>query len=413
MSRLAKRMILVSVLVGACAAPERSIGVRSSSPADPTPQFDVSSFVVAPVSLDWQQHARDLVSANNFSPLAAGRIYAALSAAEYRAVMAFDDADDDGTIPAQGVGAGGRSALESHRGAVAGASAQVLKFFFPAAASNLEQLVQSEANAGPGNVHPDFTRGLAIGRGIGDAVVQRAKNDHFTAPFAGTIPRGPGLWIANGPPAGATLSGMTRYFLTSADQFRPPPPPVFGSPDYLAALQEIRTISDTRTAEQRAIALQWNYGTGSFTAPGYWDLVTADYIQTYGLDERAAAHAFALTTTAMMDAFIGCWEAKYHYWFIRPPQADPLITVVFPVPNHPSYPSGHSCASAAAGTVLSYLFPDRSTEVAGWVTQAGLSRMYAGIHYRFDIDAGQTLGRNVGNLAMSIDQSGGLLAALR
>jgi membrane-associated phospholipid phosphatase len=114
-----------------------------------------------------------------------------------------------------------------------------------------------------------------------------------------------------------------------------------------------------------------------------------------------------------MDAFNGCFDAKYAYWYIRPPQADPLITVVFPVPNHPSYPSGHSCASAAAATVLSYLFPDRAAEVSGWVEQASVSRMYAGIHYRFDVEAGQTLGNNVGNLAVSIDRSAGLLAALR
>lgn len=145
-----------------------------------------------------------------------------------------------------------------------------------------------------------------------------------------------------------------------------PPPPTFGSQDFLTGLQEIRTISDTRTAEQRTLALQWNYGTGTFTPPGYWDQVTANYIEAYGLDERAAAHAFALTTAAMMDAFIGCFEAKYVYWFIRPPQADP-----------------------------------------------GLSRMYAGIHYRFDIDAGQALGNNVGRLAVSIDRSSGLLAALQ
>jgi membrane-associated phospholipid phosphatase len=363
--------------------------------------------------LEWQQQARDLAGTNVLNPLAAGRLYAALSVAEYRAVMAIDDVDQDGVIPDEGIGAGGRAALEAHRGAVAGASAQVLAFFFPAAAASFEQLVQSEADAGPGNVHPAFTRGVSIGRAVGDEVVERARNDHFTVPFTGSIPVGPGLWIPAGPPAGATLSGMTRYFLTSADEFRPPPPPVFGSQAYLTALQEIRTISDTRTADQRAIALQWNYGNGTFTPPGYWDLVTANYIQTHGLDERAAVHAFALTTTAMMDAFIGCFEAKYHYWFIRPAQADPMITTVFPTPNHPSYPSGHSCASASAAAVLSYLFPDRADEVAGFVVDAGLSRMYAGIHYRFDIDAGQALGGNVGNLAVNVDRNSGLLAALR
>jgi membrane-associated phospholipid phosphatase len=412
MSGLWTRLMFgTAIVVTACSERPTAPLISRSLPTGAS--RSVSSFDLSPATLDWQQQARDLAGANNLSPLAAGRVYAALSAAEYRAVMAIDDVDEDGTIPSEGLGAGGRSALEANRGAVAGASAEVLTFFFPKSAATFDQLVRTEADAQPGNVHPQFTRGLAIGRGIGDAVVDRAKGDHFTAPFTGTIPVGPGMWIANGPPAGATLSGMTRYFLTSADQFRPPPPPAFGSPEFLAALQEIRTLSDTRTLEQQALANQWNYPTGSFTPPGYWDMVTSNYVQAHGLDERGAAHAFALTNTAVMDAFVGCFDAKYHYLFIRPPQADHVITTVFPVPNHPSYPSGHSCASAAAARVLSYLFPDRADEVTGWVEDAGISRMYAGIHYRFDIDAGATLGNNVGNLAVSVDRSSGLLAALR
>lgn len=413
MSGFAKFVSSTTVVVMVMACSEQEIGPTASRLLPTSVSRSVSSFDVSPASLDWQQRARDLVGTNRLSPLAAARLYAALSVAEYRAVSAIDDEDQDGTIPAEGLGAGGRSALEAHRGAVAGASAQVLAFFFPSSSAASEQLVQDEANTGPGNVHPEFTRGLGIGRVIGDAVVERTRNDHFTVPFTGTIPTGTGLWIPKGPPIGATLSGMTRYFMSSADQFRPPLPPTFGGTDYLTQLQEIRNISDTRTDEQRRIALQWDYPAGTFTPPGYWDMVTASYIASHGLDERAATHAFAMTTAAMMDAFIGCWDAKYWYLMIRPPQADPLITLVLPLPNHPSYPSGHSCASAAAATVLSYIFPDRSDEVAGWVTEAGLSRMYAGIHYRFDIDAGQRLGRDVGNLAIAIDKNSGLLAALQ
>jgi membrane-associated phospholipid phosphatase len=361
-------------------------------------------------SLDWQQSARDLVGANKLSPLAAARVYAALSVAEYAAVTAVGG--DDGRHSRR-FKSNGRSGHEALRGAVAGASAQVLTFLFPAAAPTLEQLVQTEGADAAGNVHPAFTRGVAMGRVAGDAIVERTKNDNFTVPFTGTIPTGPGLWISNGPPVGATFSGVTPYLLRSADQFRPPPPPALGSPAYLDALHEIRGISDTRTDDQRTVALQWNYGTGTFTPPGFWDLATANYVQAYGLDERAAAHAFAMTTAAMVDAFIGCFDAKYHYLMIRPPQADPMITLVFPLPNHPSYPSAHSCASAAAGTVLSHLFPDRASEVGGWVTQAGLSRMYAGIHYQFDIDAGQTLGNSVGRLAIEGDREHRPLVAKR
>ena len=377
-----------------------------------TANREASGFVLEPVSLVWQQQARALVAANNLSPLAAARVYAALSVAQYRAVMAIGDVDDDGAIPENGVGAGGRSALEGHRGAVARASAQVLSFFFQGAANTLEQLVASEGATGPGNEHPAFTRGAAIGRAVGDAMVERTKADHFTVPWTGTVPVGPGKWIANGTPVGGTFGNVTPYLLMSSAQFRPPPPPTFGSAEYLAALQEIRTISDTRTPEQRAIAIYWNFPAGTFTPMGYWNNVAADYVRAYSLDERAATHTFALMHAAMMDAQIACWDAKYTYWFIRPPQADKAITLTFALPNHPSYPSGHSCGSAAAATVLSYLFPDRTTELANWVTEAGLSRIYAGIHYRFDIDAGRTLGNRVGEWAIGLDRGPGLLAAI-
>jgi len=373
----------------------------------------VSAVQVTPSSPGWQEQARALVAGNNLSSIAASRVYAALSVAQYRAVMATDDPDSDGALTANGVGAGGRSALEAHRGAVAGASAQVLTFFFPAAAASLEQRLQEEGEAGPGNVHPHFTRGVEIGRSAGDALVERARNDRFTAPWTGSVPVGPGLWIANGPPSGPTFGGVKAYLLASGDQFRSPLPPAFGSPAFVTDLNEIKTLSATRTPAQLASAFYWNFPTGTFTAPGYWNLTAANYIDVFGLDERAATHAFALLHAAIMDALIGCWDSKYYYWMLRPIHADPTITLTFALPNHPSYPSGHSCGSAAAARVLSYLFPQRTAELDAWVTEAGLSRMYAGIHYRFDITAGQNLGRAVAGWAIGLDQSPGLLAAIR
>jgi membrane-associated phospholipid phosphatase len=391
-------LMAAAVVSVSCADPSTS--PSTSGAATTSASRGVSDFV-APASIGWQEQARTLVGANNLSPLAAERVYAALSVAQYRAVSAIDDSDTDGLLPENGVGAGGRSALEAHRGAVAGASAQVLSFFFPAAAASLEQRVETEGNATPGDVNPHFTAGLATGRSVGDNMVARLRADHFTAPFTGTVPVGSGFWIAHGPPAGATLGGVTPYFLTSGDQFRPAPPPAFGSAAYLNDLHEIRTISDNRTAPQLATALYWNFPTGTFTPPGYWDLVASNYIVANALDERAATRTFALTNAAGMDALIGCFDAKYTYWMIRPPQADAGIVTTFPVPNHPSYPSAHSCVSAAAATVLGSLFPDRTTELNGWVTDAGLSRMYAGIHYRFDITAGRNLGEAVGQWALA------------
>jgi len=355
---------------------------------------------VAPSSVGWQEQARTLAAAANMSPLAATRVYAALSVAEFRAMVAIPDPEITDGLPVHGIGSGGRRVLEAHRGAVAGASARVLSFFFPGAAGSLEQRVRAEGEAGPGNVHPQFARGVAIGQSVGEAMVERVKADRFTTPWTGTVPTGPGRWVANGPPAGATFGGVTPYFLESGSQFRSPPPPAFDSPSFLAATSEIRALAIARTPAQTASALYWNFPTGTFTPPGYWNLVAADYVKAYRLDERGATYTFALVNAAMMDALIGCWEAKYYYWTIRPSQVDPLITLTFGLPNHPSYPSGHSCVSAAAATVLGHLFPERRSEVETWVTEGGLSRMYAGIHYRFDIDAGRELGVAVGQWAI-------------
>jgi membrane-associated phospholipid phosphatase len=395
-------MVLAAAAVTACSADHSFAPVHAS-----TARF--ASDVVAPSSVGWQEQARTLAAGANMSPLAASRVYAAVGVAQYRAVLQIDETDTDGVLPEHGIGAGGRSALEAQRGAVAGASATVLGFLFPAAAPNMEARVEAEGNAGPGNVHPQFKRGVAVGRAAGAAMVDRLKADRFTTPWTGTVPTGPGMWIANGPPAGATFGGVTPYFMTSGAQFRSVPPPAFGSAAFNTDLAEITTLSVNRTDAQRASALYWNLPTGTPTPVGYWTSVAGSYIASRNMDERAATHVFALTNAAMMDALIGCWEAKYHYWTIRPSQANAGITLTFALPNHPSYPSGHSCVSAAAATVLADFFPERTTELQSWVTEAGLSRMYAGIHYRFDITAGQDLGKAVAQ--WSIDHEGALLVA--
>ncbi|HSL68828.1 MAG TPA: vanadium-dependent haloperoxidase [Longimicrobiales bacterium] len=359
----------------------------------------------------WQEEARTQVAAHNLSPLAAGRVFALLGVAQYAAIVALEEPnDDEGVLPEFGYGPGGRRRFELQRGALAGASAQVLKFFFPNAASAIDQRFQVEQAAAAGE---QFGRGLQVGTDVANQLIARAQADHFTDPWTGTVPTGPGKWVNNGTPAGATFGNVTPYLLTTNDQFRPAPPPEFGSADYLAALQEIRTLSDGRTAEQLAIANFWSFPTGTFTPLGYWNQVAGMYSERYRLNERATAHVFALTHAAAYDAQIGCWDAKYYYWFIRPSQADPAITLPIGLPNHPSYPSGHSCNSAAATTVLAHFFPNEQTELEGWLHEAGASRMYAGIHYRFDIDAGKALGISVGQLALDIDQNGGLLSALR
>jgi membrane-associated phospholipid phosphatase len=109
---------------------------------------------------------------------------------------------------------------------------------------------------------------------------------------------------------------------------------------------------------------------------------------------------------AGFDVLNACFDAKLAYYLIRPTQADPFIKLPVGLPNHPSYPSGHSCITAAYATVLAAAFPDERSRLDAMVEEAGLSRMYAGLHYRFDCVVGQQLGRQVAEYVMRVTAGG-------
>lgn len=74
---------------------------------------------------------------------------------------------------------------------------------------------------------------------------------------------------------------------------------------------------------------------------------------------------------------------------------------LFPPPNHPSYPAAHGCYSTAAATVLADVFPQDKERLLALAKEAAEARVWAGIHYRFDIDAGQEIGRKIGEKVLS------------
>ncbi len=399
----ARLVILLSLLAAVSACTDRApaptgLGISASRTGVP--------FGAGLASPAWQAvaGARAIGSTppvGSLNPLQSAHAYALLGVAQYLAVQDADAA----------VGSDGRSQFEAERGAVAGASAAVLAYLVPGSTQAFEDLVTAQGGAGPGQPQPWFARGEAIGREVGAGIVARARADHFGLPLNPAPPVGPQYWTSNSPTApvaGGDMPGVTTWFLTSANQFRPGPPPAFGSAEFLAALGEIRTISDTRTAAQIQTAAYWALNAGTITAAGFWLQVATDDINAHGLSEREATHVYALTSAAMFDAGIGCWDAKLFYWLVRPWKADPLITTTAAVgkPNHPSYPSGHSCVSASGAEVLSTFFPEERDRLSAMVTEAGLSRMYGGIHYRFDIAAGQALGRDVAHFAIAEDATG-------
>lgn len=339
-----------------------------------------------PASITWNQIARDYLAGLSVKPnqQAALRMFAYLSLAQYRAVLATsgDHHEEFAAHP-------------SARGAVAGASAAILEYVFPAGTATFEADVASQEGS------KQFAAGEALGRSIGANVVASAKTDHFDAVWTGTVPVGPGLWTGTNPLL-PLLGQMRPFYMSAGSEFRPPAPPAFGSPEFLAALAEIRHLSDTRTPEQLAIAQKWAGSTGSLVS-GLWNTMVSDEITGHQLGEKQASHVLMLTNTAAMDANIACHDGKYTYWFIRPFQADPMITTPIGRPNHPSYPSNHACVSGTFGYVLGALFPTEKAMWAATANEAAESRLYAGIHYRFDKDAGLNIARQVSALALMLD----------
>ena len=423
-ARRSFQILLVLAVPALSACADRVTDPASSLTLSSSSASALRSFPTELATVGWQAQGRSLVASHGaaVSPIVATRIYALLGVAQYGAVVdAGKQLDADGILSGDGFGDGGRRRFEAERGAIAAASARILSYLFPDAATALAQRVSDEGKAGPGGLHPFFTRGRDIGEAFGDVMIAWAQNDGFSGPWTGTIPVGPGFWRRNlgtpvPPIAGPQFGAMTPYFLTSPGQFHPPPAPAFGSPAFLTDLAEVSAISAARTPAQLATAVFWNLPPGTFSALGYWDALASQYIVDHRLDERGAAHVFALTNAAGMDAIIGCWEAKFTDFYIRPYQVDQTnypITTPIGQPNHPSYPSGHSCVSAAAAAVIASFFPEHTATLEAQVAEAGLSRILGGIHYRFDITAGQALGRAVAEVALAYDHANGLLAAVR
>ena len=336
-------------------------------------------------SLAWNQSARDLIVARGLSnPGSEARILTYLSVAQNNAIVTAEDTKD-------------RGSHASPAAAAAGASLVVLKSFFPLDAALLDGKLaaQRAATAWPGEQQKDFAAGEAVGRAIGALVVAYAATDRVGLTAAPVNPGGPGKWTGVNTARGNY--GARTFALLSGDQFRPGPPPAFGSPAFNEALAEVRALSDNLTPAQLAIAQLWNA-----RGPAYMNSVAAELIVSHHSSEREAARVLALANMAAFDVLNACFDAKLAYYLIRPSQADPQIHLPIGLPNHPSYPSGHSCITAAYGTVLASAFPDETNRLDAMVEEAGVSRMYAGLHYRFDCDVGHVLGRQVAEWVLHV-----------
>jgi hypothetical protein len=256
-------------------------------------------------------------------------------------------------------------------------------------------------------------RALAA-RNMGDDIARRVIAWAPTLVMVGastvTIPKGPGMWYSapGVPPIGLPMAKSRTYLLDSSSQFRPGPPPAFGSTEWNAAMDEVRRVARERTPEQTKIAQKWNAG----DPWAVWNQTASDVIARNRMSEADAVRVLAVLNAAATDAAIACFDAKYFYWSIRPSQADTTLKLADDVglPNFPSYPSGHACSAGAFDAVLGHYFPKQRTEFTVTAEEQAMSRLYGGIHYRFDNDGGLALGRRVARYDIEREKRGGLNA---
>jgi hypothetical protein len=252
---------------------------------------------------------------------------------------------------------------------------------------------------------------------------------------------------------GAAWERVRPFALASSSQYRPGPPARFGTAEYEEQARRIVEVQAALSEEQKAIAEYWNDGPGTDLPPGHW-LRFALYVAARdGHTDDDDVRLFFALAAALSDAAIAAWDAKRAYdserpitavrylmngqtiqgygplgplGGLRPIQGEswlPYQAIAFPTPPFPEHVSGHSTFSAAAAEVLrqftgSDAFGARTIVAAhsmkieaglptsdvalAWATftaaaeQAGISRIYGGIHFDKANTAGQALGRQVG-----------------
>jgi hypothetical protein len=276
--------------------------------------------------------------------------------------------------------------------------------------------------------------GVRFGERVARAVLADRTHDGAAArPPTFTPQPGPGEYQLTPPafaPAGFTQTAhVTPFVLRSARQFRPAPPPALSSPRYAADFNEVRSLgelnSSTRTPDQTAIGRFWG------AAPIWivWNQIADQAAASMGSSLEQNARLFALLDTTLADGAIALYDAKYadHRW--RPitaitaadqgdtdTVADPAWVPLANTANDPSYPGAHAEFSQAAATVLQDVFEtdaftfslsnatvgitrsfDSFSQAAD---EASASRIFAGQHFRYDEDAGQTLGGQVASFVL-------------
>jgi hypothetical protein len=280
---------------------------------------------------------------------------------------------------------------------------------------------------------------------ISSAVLKWSKSDNYAQTRSASryeVTNSSGRWVPTPESYASALEPHWReirpFVLDSASQCKPGAPPVFtmdrGSV-YLNSLMEVKTIVDSLNADQKHIADFWDdnpfkmnvvghvmFASKKFSPAGHWMNIVGIAANRAEADFPTTVSAYTYTAIALFDAFISCWDEKFRSNYIRPETAiNKYIAIEWrpyiETPPFPSYTSGHSTISAAAAEVMTSFFGDdmsftdtsllefgiANREIKSFrkaAQEASNSRLYGGIHYRFDLDSGNVAGAKVGQLVV-------------
>jgi hypothetical protein len=364
---------------------------------------------------DWDATGSQAFTAAALTPAEGHVIFGYVAIAVYDAVTAVRGGSRPFAIHAHA------HSGASAEAAVASAAHRVLSHYLPAQAPTIldPALTTSLAAIPDGHAKTD---GITIGHHVATALISLRAHDGFRASLTYTPPDPPtpGAWLptATTPPIGTYLGRMQPFTLTSADQFRPDGPPDLHSRTWARDYNEVKQIgsssSTTRTPEQTLAARFWAEPPVQQTRGAL-----RRFIHDHGLDVTQAARFMAMASVTYADAMIACFEAKYHFAFWRPITAiragdtdgntataadtawSPLLAAT---PNHPEYPSAHSCVTPAGAQVIArFLGTDRIDLTIPSLTGLGdrhyatvedltrevtAARIWGGIHYRTAVQDG-------------------------
>ena len=285
------------------------------------------------------------------------------------------------------------------------------------------------------------TDGIAWGEHVAQLVLEKISTAGYNKPVPGKYSSDePGKWretpAAFRPPLLPFWGRVTPFVLKSQDQFRCPPPESLGSEAYAAELAFVAkkgARDNTDRSEYETLSTPfWNDDLGTSTPPGHWNMIAEDLARRKNLSTADTARLFALLNFAQADSAISCWETKFYYNVWRPetalreinqqlnPKAEAIPDFIpnMPSPPFPAYTSGHSTFSGAGARLLAVFFGSDDIEFSvtsdalpGAVRkfkklsdaqkEAGMSRVWGGIHTMTDNLEGQKAGVQIADWTLA------------